>query len=67
MLRVFSEVKKNIILESDGMWDVVNENYLVDIEKILGDIRDFCERIINFVIEKGSKDNISYIGIKISI
>ena len=61
------DYSKYIILGSDGVWDVVNENDLVDIEKNSGGVtKDFCERIVNFAIEKGSKDNVSCIVIKIS-
>ena len=58
---------KYIIVGSDGVWDVVNENDLIDIEKNTNGVcKDFCEKIVNFAIQKGSKDNVSCIVIKIA-
>ena len=58
---------KYIILGSDGVWDVINENDLIDIEKNTNGVcKDFCEKIVNFAIQKGSKDNVSCIVIKIA-
>ena len=58
---------KFIILGSDGVWDVIKESYLNEIEKendILN-AKDFCEKIVSSSIQKGSKDNISCIVIKL--
>ncbi len=58
---------KYIILGSDGVWDVINENDLIGIEKNTNGVcKDFCEKIVNFAIQKGSKDNVSCIVIKIA-
>ena len=66
-VNLIENYSKYVILGSDGVWDVVNENDLVDIEKNSGGVtKDFCERIVNFAIEKGSKDNVSCIVIKIA-
>ena len=59
---------KFIILGSDGVWDVINESYLNQIEKengILLNAKDFCEKIVSYSIEKGSQDNISCVVIKL--
>ena len=59
---------KFIILGSDGVWDVIDESYLNQIEKengILLNAKDFCEKIVSHSIEKGSQDNISCVVIKL--
>ena len=59
---------KFIILGSDGVWDVIDESYLNQIEKengILLNAKDFCEKIVSCSIEKGSQDNISCVVIKL--
>ena len=59
---------KFIILGSDGVWDVIDESYLNQIEKengILLNAKDFCEKIVSYSIEKGSQDNISCVVIKL--
>ena len=58
---------KFIILGSDGVWDVITESYLNEIEKENGilNAKDFCEKIVSCSIQKGSQDNISCIVIKL--
>ena len=59
---------KFIILGSDGVWDVIDESYLNQIEKengILLNAKDFCEKIVSYSIEKGTQDNISCVVIKL--
>ena len=56
---------KYIILGSDGVWDVIDENDIINIEKKYGNnCKDFCKKIIKTAIEKKSQDNISCIVIK---
>ena len=55
-----------IILGSDGVWDVIDENYLWDNHKNFGkDSHFFCQKIVNDAILKGSQDNVSCIVIKL--
>ena len=56
---------KYIILGSDGVWDVIDENDIINIEKKYGNnCKDFCKKIIKTAIDKKSQDNISCIVIK---
>ena len=56
---------KYIILGSDGVWDVIDENDLINIEKKYGNnCKEFCKKIVETAIDKKSQDNISCIVIK---
>ncbi len=56
---------KYVILGSDGVWDVINDSDLIQIEKKYGSLcKNFCNKIVEEAINKGSQDNISCIVIK---
>ena len=52
-----------VVLASDGVWDVINENELLDLSKKFKNADDFCKEIIKESITKGTKDNVSCIVI----
>ena len=52
-----------VVLASDGVWDVINENELLELSKKFKNADDFCKEIIKESITKGTKDNVSCIVI----
>jgi serine/threonine protein phosphatase PrpC len=61
---------KYIILGSDGIWDVINQNHLKNIldintENSNFNSKNFCEKIVHNAIKLGSQDNISCVVIKL--
>ena len=54
---------KFIIIASDGIWDVVNEEKLWEIYNGLrnGTSEEFCNELVDFAMNNGSTDNISCI------
>ena len=57
---------KYIIIASDGIWDIINEEKLGEIYKGLhyGTSKDFSNKLVDYAIENGSIDNISCIVIR---
>ena len=57
---------KYIVIASDGIWDLVDGKILYKISKELkkGTCEEFCNNLVNYALENGSKDNISCIIIK---
>ena len=56
-----------IILGSDGVWDVINESFLWELQKknLFLNSKDFCEKIVSCSIQFGSRDNVSCVVIKV--
>lgn len=67
-----SDLSKNklkyVVLASDGVWDIVNNDLLFKIYKELekNTADEFCEKLIKYAKENGSSDNISCIVIKLT-
>ena len=57
---------KYIIIASDGVWDVINENEVFNYSLIAKNSKELCDIIIKNSIEKGSMDNISCFAIKLN-
>ena len=57
---------KYIIIASDGVWDVLEENEIYNYSLISKNSKDFCDIIVKKSIEKGSMDNISCFVIKLN-
>ena len=57
---------KYIVIASDGVWDVVNEEQLFKIQNKLksGSSEEFCNSLINYSLKGDSHDNISCIVLK---
>ena len=63
------EYDKYIIIASDGLWDVISENDIIEFvntyeNKILSS-EEFSKKIVELAIKKGTKDNVSCIVIKL--
>ena len=50
---------KYIVLASDGVWDVMNENEIFELSKECKNSKEFCDMIIKYSLIKGSMDYIS--------
>ena len=57
---------KYIIIASDGIWDVVNKDKLMEIYKEIenGTSKEFCNKLVDFAMNNGSNDNISCIVLR---
>ena len=57
---------KYIVIASDGIWDVVDEEKLFEMYKELekGTSEEFCNKLVDFAISNGSADNISCIVLR---
>ena len=56
---------KFIIIASDGIWDVINDDELFNISKLNLNCDEMSKRIIELSLEKNSMDNLSCIVIKL--
>ena len=54
---------KYVVITSDGIWDVVDENTVLNMSKLKKNAEEFCKDLVKKAIEKESKDNISCIVI----
>ena len=60
---------KYVVIASDGIWDIVDGKILYKISKELkknGTCEEFCDNLVNYALENGSRDNISCVIIKFS-
>ena len=57
---------KYIIIASDGIWDAVNKEKLMEIYKEVenGTSKEFCNKLVDFAMNNGSNDNISCIVLR---
>ena len=64
-----NEINENedqyIIIASDGVWDVVNEEDILNMSKKNLEAEKFCKMIIKKAIDNGTRDNVSCIVIKL--
>jgi serine/threonine protein phosphatase PrpC len=54
---------KYVILASDGVWDVIDLDTLLEMSKAGKSVGEFCTDIVKLSISKGTKDNVSCIVI----
>ncbi len=54
---------KYVVIASDGVWDVVDENTVLSMSKMKKNAEDFCKELVKLAIEKETKDNVSCIVI----
>ena len=50
---------KYIIIASDGIWDVLDDNEVYSLSLIVKNSKELCDIIVKNAIDKGSMDNIS--------
>ena len=61
-----NESDKYLIIASDGVWDVVNDYEVFNMDFDGLNCLEICDNIMNRVIDKGSMDNISCFVIKLN-
>ena len=54
---------KYVVIASDGVWDVVNENEILNLSIKQKNAEEFCKELVKLSIEKNTKDNVSCIVI----
>ena len=54
---------KYVVIASDGVWDVIDLDTLVNMSKAGKSVGEFCSDIVKLSISKGTKDNVSCIVI----
>ena len=54
---------KYVVVASDGIWDVVKENELLQLSKNRKNAEGFCKDLVKLSIDKDTKDNVSCIVI----
>ena len=54
---------KYVVIASDGVWDVVDENSVLNMSKMNKNAEKFCKDLVKLAIEKETKDNVSCIVI----
>jgi protein phosphatase 1L len=54
---------KYVVVASDGVWDVVKENELLQLSKNRKNAEGFCKDLVRLSIDKDTKDNVSCIVI----
>ena len=57
---------KYVIIASDGVWDVLNEDDVFNISLNCGNAKDLCDEIIRCAMENRTMDNLSCFAIKIN-
>ena len=62
---VLNESDKFVVLCTDGVWDVVNEEDLFYLTINVEDTEQIARDILNHAMKNGSKDNMSCIVIKL--
>jgi len=61
-----SEKDRWIVICSDGVWDVISDEEVFDLSLKIKNSNEFSNLIVSTAIERGSRDNISCIVIKIN-
>jgi serine/threonine protein phosphatase PrpC len=63
---VISDKDRYIVMGSDGVWDALDDDEVFRLSLTCNNADDFCNIIVKTALEKGSRDNISAITIKIN-
>lgn len=63
---IVSEKDKWILICSDGVWDVMSDEDIFDLSHKIKSSEEFACTVVKLAIEKGSRDNISCIVVKIN-
>ena len=60
-----NEFDKYVVIATDGVWDVFNDNDILRMSFNVSNAKEFCGKIIQESLRKGSTDNLSCFVIKI--
>ena len=56
-----------MIIASDGLWDVCQDQQAVDMVKDLPTTKEMAKALIQYSLKNGSKDNISVLVLKFKV
>ena len=69
---IAKKIEKNskfVVLASDGLWDTLNENDVIEYGEKYGNklsSEEFSKKIVKLAVRKGTKDNVSCVVIKLN-
>ena len=63
---VMGEGDKFLVMATDGVWDVLDDEDIFEMIKNTNDSKELCNHIVKTAIDKGSMDNISCFAIKLN-
>ena len=63
---VMGEGDKFLVMATDGVWDVLDDEDIFEMIKNTNDSKELCNHIVKTAIDKGSMDNISCFVIKLN-
>ena len=55
---------KFMVIASDGLWDVCEDQQAVDLVKGFQSTKDMAKALVQFALKNGSKDNVSVLVLK---
>lgn len=64
--RILKQTDKCLIMASDGVWDEVSDQEAVDICQGSKSAKQAAQQIVKTALQKGSRDNISLIVLKLN-
>jgi serine/threonine protein phosphatase PrpC len=53
-----------LIIASDGLWDVCQDQQAVDMVKSLNSSKEMAKTLVQYALKNGSQDNVSVIILK---
>lgn len=53
-----------LIIASDGLWDVCQDQQAVDLVKNINSSKDMAKTLVQFALKNGSQDNVSVLVLK---
>lgn len=53
-----------LIIASDGLWDVCQDQQAVDLVKNVNSSKDMAKTLVQFALKNGSQDNVSVLVLK---
>ena len=62
---VLDENDTYLVIASDGIWDVLDDEFIYRLSKTIENSDEYCKQILKLAITSGSKDNTSCIVVKI--
>jgi protein phosphatase 1L len=56
---------KFVLMASDGVWDVISDTEVLELYSKNQNSEEYAENIVKIAVQKGSRDNISCLAIKL--
>ena len=54
-----------LVIASDGLWDVCNDQKAIDLVKNMQSTKDMAKELVQFALKNNSQDNISVLVLKL--